>query len=69
MRDHRGHRNPNRALTTQLVRELVRLHGHGYGYAWLARWLGVTKSCVQFVLTGRSWSHVTHIRPPKRSRA
>lgn len=55
MRDHRGGKNPNAVLTPRLVAELRRLHEAGFGYGWIARWLGVSKSCVQAVLTGRTW--------------
>lgn len=54
-RDHRGQRNPNAVLTPRLVREARRLHAAGFGYLWISRWLGVTKSCVQAVMTGRTW--------------
>lgn len=59
MTDHRGARNPNAVLTPTLVAEMKKLHAAGYGYGWLASWLGVTKSCVQKVLTGRTWSAKT----------
>ena len=48
-------KNPNAVLTPTLVVELKRMHALGFGYGWLADWLGVTKSCVQKVLTGRTW--------------
>ena len=54
--NHRGQKNPNAVLTPLLVAELKRMHKLGFGYGWLANWLGVTKSCVQKVLTGRTWS-------------
>ena len=66
-RDHRGKRNPNRVLTLRLVKEALRLHARGYGYGKVAAHLGVTKSCVQMLLTGRSWAHVTGLRPPSRA--
>jgi len=53
--NHRGKRNPNAVLTPLLVREIRRLNGLGFGYLWLARWLGVTKSCVQKVCNGSTW--------------
>lgn len=53
--DRRGTRNPNAVLTTLLVSEMKKLHAQGFGYGWLAQWLGVTKSCVQKVITGRTW--------------
>ncbi len=56
--NNRGKRNPNAVLTPLLVREIRRLNGFGFGYLWLARWLGVTKSCTQKVCTGRTWSNV-----------
>lgn len=55
MRNHRGQKNPNAVLTPRLVREMRRYHRAGFGYGWIARWLGVSKSCVQAVLTGRTW--------------
>lgn len=55
-RDHRGARNPNAVLTSRLVAEIWRYHDVGFGYGWIARWLGVSKSCVQAVLTGRTWA-------------
>jgi hypothetical protein len=64
--NHRGEKNPNRVLTPRLVHMLVLMHELGFGYTWLSRWLGVTKSCVQMVLTGRSWSHVTGLKPPSK---
>lgn len=57
-RDHRGARNPNAVLTPLLVREARRLHAAGFGYGFVARWLGVTKSCTQALLTGRTWKKV-----------
>lgn len=54
-RDHHGAKNPNAVLTRRLVAEARRLHAAGFGYGWVARWLGVTKSCAQQVLTGRTW--------------
>jgi hypothetical protein len=53
--DHRGSNNPNAVLTPALVAEMRRLHSFGYGYGWLAAWLGVTKSCVQKVCNGSTW--------------
>lgn len=55
VRDHRGARNPNAVLTSRLVAEARRLHAAGFGYGWISRWLGVSKSCAQAVLTGRTW--------------
>lgn len=56
MRDHRGAKNPNAVLTPLLVAEARRLHAASFGYGFIARWIGVSKSCVQAVLTGRTWS-------------
>jgi hypothetical protein len=53
--NHKGKRNPNAVLTPQLVREIRRMHASGFGYKWLADWLGVTKSCVQKVCNGTTW--------------
>ena len=58
MRNHRGQKNPNAVLTRRLVLEMRRYHDAGFGYGWIARWLGVSKSCVQAVLTGRTWRGV-----------
>lgn len=60
--NHKGARNPNHVLTPRLVREAMRLHRAGFGYAWVSRWLGVSKPCVQKLLTGRSWAHLTGIK-------
>jgi len=54
-RDHRGANNPNSVLTPLLVSEARRLHAAGFGYGFVARWLGVTKSCVQALVTERTW--------------
>ena len=54
-RNHRGARNPNAVLTPRLVEEIRRYHAVGFGYGWIAVWLDVSKSCVQAVLTGRTW--------------
>jgi len=54
-RNHRGARNPNAVLTPLLVAEARRLHASGFGYGFVAKWLGVTKSCTQALLTGRTW--------------
>jgi hypothetical protein len=59
MRDHRGAKNPNAVLTSRLVREARRLHAAGFGYGFVAKWLGVTKSCAQQVLTRRTWRRRT----------
>ncbi len=53
--NHKGKRNPNAVLTPTLVAEIRRLNDLGFGYTWLARWLGVTKSCVQKVCNGTTW--------------
>lgn len=53
--NHKGKRNPNAVLTPRLVVEIRRLNSHGFGYLWLSRWLGVTKSCVQKVCNGTTW--------------
>lgn len=54
--DRSGKKNPNAVLTPALVREIRRLNDLGFGYQWLANWLGVTKSCVQKVCNGTTWS-------------
>lgn len=54
--NHKGARNPNAVLTAVLVAEMRHMHKLGFGYGWLANWLGVSKSCVQKVLKGRTWS-------------
>ncbi len=54
-RDHRGARNPNAVLTPRLVAEARRLHEAQFGYGFIAKWLGVSKSCVQALLTNRTW--------------
>lgn len=54
--DHRGQKNPNAVLTPLLVVEMRRMHKLGFGYGWIANWVGVSKSCVQKVLTGRTWN-------------
>lgn len=54
-RDHRGARNPNAILTPLLVAEIRRYSAAGFGYGWIARWLDISKSCVQAVVTGRTW--------------
>lgn len=46
-----------------MVQEIVAQHAAGLGYDRIARSIGVSKPCVQAVLTGRSWSHVTGILP------
>jgi hypothetical protein len=53
--NHKGSKNPNAVLTPALVKEMRRLHGLGFGYTWLARWLNVSKSCVARVITGQTW--------------
>jgi hypothetical protein len=53
--DRRGARNPNAVLTPALVREVRRLNDLGFGYLWLARWVGVSKSCIQKVCNGKHW--------------
>jgi hypothetical protein len=67
IRDHRGARNPNAVLTPRLVAEARRLHASGFGYGFVAAWLGVTKSCVQALVTGRTWK--TSGRRPGRARS
>jgi hypothetical protein len=54
--NHSGEKNPNSVLTKRLVFEIRRLHSMGFGYGWMATWLGVTKSCVQKVCNGSTWS-------------
>lgn len=58
-RDHRGTRNPNAVLTPALVAEARRLHDAKFGYGFIARWFGVSKSCIQALLTGRTWRSKT----------
>lgn len=53
--NHRGVHNPNAVLTRKLVVEIRRLNANGFGYLWLSRWLGVTKSCVQKVCNRSTW--------------
>jgi len=52
---HRGTLNPNAVLTPLLVSEVHRLHRLGFGYGWIAKWLGVSKPCVQKVIKKRTW--------------
>lgn len=54
--NHKGSKNPNAVLTPALVKEMRRLHELGFGYTWLARWLGVSKSCVARVITKQTWA-------------
>lgn len=54
--DRRGTRNPNALLTPLLVREVRLLHRAGFGYLWIARWLGVSKSCVRRVIKRQTWA-------------
>lgn len=54
--DRRGAKNPNAVLTSALVAEMKRLHAAGFGYGYVAKWIGVSKSCVQKVLTKRTWT-------------
>lgn len=61
--DRRGARNPNHVLTPRLVAEVRRLHKLGFGYGYVAKWVGVTKSCVQKVLNGSTWKTKRAKRP------
>lgn len=54
--DRRGSKNPNAVLTPALVAEMKRLHAAGFGYGYVAKWIGVSKSCAQKVLTKRTWT-------------
>lgn len=54
--NHAGEKNPNAVLTKRLVYEIRRLNRSGFGYGWIATWLGVTKSCVQKVCNGTTWN-------------
>jgi hypothetical protein len=55
MTSRRGSRNPNAALTPRLVREVRRMHANGFGYGFIATWFSVTKSCIQKIITNRTW--------------
>lgn len=59
----RGEACTRSILDDDAVREIVALHTTGLGYDRIARSVGVSKPCVQAVLTGRSWSHITGILP------
>lgn len=58
--NRKGSKNPNAVLTQNLVREIRRLNDLGFGYTWLSRWLGVTKSCVQKVCNGSTWKKLDY---------
>lgn len=56
---HKGERNPNAVLTNRLARRIRELNALGFGYGWIAQWLGVSKSCVQKVCNGKAWRAYT----------
>lgn len=58
--DRGGSKNPNAVLTPALVEEVRRLNELGFGYLWLSRWVGVSKSCIQKVCNGKRWRRRDH---------
>lgn len=51
----RGEKAGSSKLTEDEVREAKRLHQEGWPKRRIARHLGVSQRCVQFVLSGRNW--------------
>ena len=54
----RGVKNANAKLNPDLVREIRSRHTAGASYSEIAKIIGRSKSCVSFVVTKRTWSHV-----------
>lgn len=54
----RGERHGRAILTTGMVLDIRRRHGGGESQLSIARALGLTRSVVQGVVLGRTWTHV-----------
>jgi hypothetical protein len=69
-RDHgvilRGDRHPQAKLTSERVKEIDRAHGKASAAA-VGRAFGVSRSTVQGIWSGETWSHVTG-RPGRRAK-
>jgi len=55
----RGEDRYNAKLTQETVKEILKLHSIGVPKAHLARKYGVSYSCVNNIILGKSWKHVT----------
>lgn len=56
--DTPGERNGTHKLTDSAVREIRRLRAQGALQRELAAWFGVSRSAIQFVVSGKHWAHV-----------
>jgi hypothetical protein len=54
-----GERCGKSILTASIVREIRHLSAGGMSYGSIAKHFGVSRSCVAFVLQGRTWRHVS----------
>lgn len=58
LRSVRGELMPTAKLTEANVKRIWKLHARGWGYNRLAKEFGVARNTIQYVLYGRSWTHV-----------
>jgi hypothetical protein len=58
VRYRRGDAHPRATLSPQLVRKIRELDAAGWSRAETARFLGVSASAVQGVVSGRTWRHI-----------
>lgn len=52
-------------LNTKTAREGLRLLGRGKSQAWVARKLGVSKTSISYLATGRTWKHIERQARPR----
>jgi len=62
-RIQKGEAHPSSKLTEELVKDIVARHGRGETQAAIAASIGVGCHCVQKILSGKRWQHVTGILP------
>lgn len=65
----RGEANPRAVVTEDQVRSIVLMTRAGASRTQVAKVHGVSNGCVKAIVKGRTWSHVTGLRPPERETA
>lgn len=65
----KGEKHPGAKLTEELVRQVIQLDGDGLSGGAIAAQIGVDRSSVSLVLSGRIWKHLGLVsEKPKRPR-
>ena len=63
----KGENNPSSKLNNEIVLEILTLRGMGLGEVRIGKALGVSRWGVSKVMYGRSWTHISGIKPNKAS--